>query len=784
MEPRDIGIGRALGWERTADGLAFACVTTGLGGARVAVSAAGPRAVRVRITAGTRPVAKGFSYVTGPPAPGRWSVEEGPGRVVLRTGHVAVEATLDPWRLTFRGADGRLLTHEAPDDANFAGQRLGPPPGFQAESLPHDPLRRIAGTVETLLLDPEDHFYGSGERFTRLDQVGRTVRVWNRNPYGARSDLAYKNIPLLVGSRGYGIFVDVPTQVTFHVGSRSNRTWSIEAAGPELDYYLLAGTPAEILGAYTDLTGKPAVVPAWAFGLWASTCFVAFTEASVLDDARRLRAEGIPCDVFHLDSFWQRAYMWCDFEWDAARIPDPRRLLAGLRDLGFRTCLWINPYVSAQSALFQEAADRGYLLRRPDGTVYEPIVWSQRTERGMGLCGIVDFTNPEAAGWYRAHLDAQLALGADCFKPDFAEEIPADARFANGLTGAEMHNPYPLLYQKECWEATVARKGAGEAVAWSRSAAPGVQRYPGHWSGDPECTFLDLANTLRGGLASALSGLAYWSHDIGGFWGDPTPELYVRWAQLGFLSALARYHGATPREPWRFGDEVLALFRRYARLRSRLIPYLQSHGVAAAASGVPLMRPMVLEFPDDPAAWPFDLQYCLGRELLVSPVVREGGEVTTYLPRGRWVDWWSGAVHAGPATLRRTVPLEEIPLYLRDDALVVLGPERLHVGERPVDPLTVEAFVGTEAAFAVRGEAGALDLRVRREGSRTVFSASAAPLTFELRLRDVPPPGAVTADGRPLPRLDAGALARAPEGWALDGRIVVARARAREIRLD
>jgi alpha-glucosidase (family GH31 glycosyl hydrolase) len=193
---------------------------------------------------------------------------------------------------------------------------------------------------------------------------------------------------------------------------------------------------------------------------------------------------------------------------------------------------------------------------------------------------------------------------------------------------------------------------------------------------------------------------------------------------------------------------------------------------------------MVLEFPDEPAAWAFDLQYCLGRELLVSPVVQEGGRVTTYLPAGRWADWWTGAIHAGPATLRRAVPLDELPLYLRDDALVVLGPERAHVGERPADPLAVEAFVATEATFALRGEPGAIDLRVRRDGRRTTFTASDAPVTFELRARDVPAPGAVLADGRPLARLDPGALAAAVEGWALDAGVVVARARAREIRLD
>ena len=781
METRNLGIVRALAPERTRDGLEFPCVTEGLAAARVAVSAVAPRVVRVRMTAGPLVTPKAFSYVVDHPDAGSWAVGVADGGVTLSTEYLVVEASLDPWRLTFRSADGQLLTHEVPDDVNFAGQRFGPRPGFQVESLPHDPARRVLGVVETLLLDPEDHFYGSGERFTRLDLVGRTVEIWNRNPYGARSGLAYKNLPLLVGSRGYGLFVDVPTAVSFRLGSDSNRAYSVEAVGDELDYYLIAGTPKEILTAYTALTGRPAMPPEWAFGLWASTAFVPFTEASVLEQARRLRAEGIPCDVVNLDCFWQRAQMWCDFEWDTSRVPDPPRLMAELRREGFHTCLWINPYVSIQSGLYREGAERGYFVRRPDGSIYHPIVWSQRTERGMGLCGIVDFTNPEAARWYRARLDAQLALGADAFKPDFAEEIPEDARFANGLTGREMHNPYPLLFQREVFEATRAR--AERVIAWSRSAAPGVQRYPGHWSGDPECTFVDLANTLRGGLAAAMSGLAYWSHDIGGFWGEPSPELFVRWAQLGLLSALSRYHGATPRDPWRFGDEALEIFRRYARLRSRLVPSLVSHGWRASEDGVPLMRPMVMEFPDDPAGYAFDLQYCLGRELLVSPVVRADGRVTTYLPRGRWTDWWSGAVHEGPTTLRRQVPLDELPLYVRDDSLVVLGPERNHVGERALDPLTVEAFVSSEAAFTLQGDIGTIALRCARRGSEIAFEASAAPATFVLRLRHAGTVSGVTAGGRPLPRLDAAAVERGGVGWIADGQVVIVTARATRITI-
>jgi alpha-D-xyloside xylohydrolase len=311
-----------------------------------------------------------------------------------------------------------------------------------------------------------------------------------------------------------------------------------------------------------------------------------------------------------------------------------------------------------------------------------------------------------------------------------------------------------------------------------------VQRFPGHWAGDSECTFVDLANTLRGGLSSAMSGLAYWSHDIGGFWGDPSPELYVRWAQLGFLSALSRYHGATPRDPWRFGEEALQIFREYARFRSRLVPYLVSHGWEAAETGTPLMRPMVMEFPDDPAGFAFDLQYCLGRELLVSPVTRPDGHVTTYLPPGLWMDWWSGTVLQGPRTLSRQAPLRELPLYLRENSLLVLGPVRSHVAERPTDPLTVEAFVTSAATFALRTDAGHVDLRCRRDQGRFAFEASAAPATIVLRVRDTAAPSRAVADGQALPRLDGAALDRAERGWTVDGRTVVLKARARELRAE
>jgi len=782
MESRNLGITRALSWRQIPQGVEFRCTAIGLVAVNVTLTAVGPRMVRVRMAVGAAPAPKVFSYVVGQPAPGDCRVEERAGQVTLVTPSLTVEVSLDPWQLTFRTAEGRLLTHQVPDDVNFGGHQLGPRPGLQAEGMPHDPARRVLGVVDNLLLDPEDHFFGGGEKFTRLDLVGRTIRCWQRNPYGARQELAYKNVPLIVGTRGYGIFVDVPTAVTFHLGSRSNRTYTIEAAGPELDYYLIAGAPKEILAAYTDLTGKAAVPPEWAFGLWASTYFIEATEASVREQTQRLRRERIPCDVYNFDCFWQRRFMWCDFEWDASRFPDPARLMGELHQQGFHNCLWENPYVSNQSPLYQELAAKGYLVRRPDGSVYEALLWSQRSERGMGLCAMVDFTNPEAVAWFHRVHERLLTQGADAFKTDFAEEVPADAVFHNGLTGAEMHNPYPHMFQREVFEAIRAHHG--RAVIWARSGAPGSQRYPIHWSGDPECTFPDLANTLRGGLAAAMSGFAHWSHDIGGFWGDPSAELYIRWAQSGFLSPLSRIHGATARDPWLFGEEALDLFRRYARFRSRLVPYLYSYAWDAAETGIPLMRPMVLEFPEDPAGYAFDLQYCLGRELLVSPVVRAGGQVTTYLPPGRWMDWWSGAVLEGSTTIRRQVPLEEIPLYVRENSLVVLGPEREYVGERPADPLTVEAFVTTQAEFDLRSDAGRLTLRCRREGKRVSFEASEAQATFLLRVHQCPPPRTVLADGKALAPVSPEALETSAAGWYRDGDVVTVKARTRTIVVE
>lgn len=772
-------IERVLSSRVTEREATFHCVAGGVGGALVTVTAWAPNVVRCRLSAGTLPGTQDLSYVTGSPDP-RSSLEpQGtPRGLLLRTGELAVEVTFDPWSLAFGDPSGHLLTREVSDDTDIAGAWVSPPPGFEAEGTDQVPLRRVLRSFETLLLDPGDHWYGLGEKFTAFDKRGQTVTMWQSNAGGARTEEAYKNIPLLMTPRGYGVFVNATSKVVFSLGSRSTRTWTIDVPGDSVEYFFIRGALAEILTAYARLTGFPSVPPRWSLGLWASTSALPSDDAAVRARARRLREEGIPADVLVLDSYWQERTRWSDLAWDRAAFPDPERLVADLHAQGFKVCLWENPYVSIHSDLFREGVEGGFFLKRPDGTVYTAQLWAMTD---ASLCAIVDFSNPQAAAWYREKHRPLLAMGVDTFKTDFGEEIPEDAVFHNGRTGAEMRNLYARLYQELVFDLVRARHGAG--VIWARAGCPGVQRFPIHWSGDPHCTYEDMAATLRGGLSAGMAGLAFWSHDIGGFVGRPTPDLYLRWAQFGLLSTCARYHGTTLRDPWEFGEEALEIFRRYARLRYRLIPYLDAYARQAAETGLPVMRPMVLRYQDDPATFGIELQYLLGDELLVAPVFNREGRVDVYLPQGRWTDFWTDAVHEGPKTLRLAVPLDRLPIFVRGESLLPLAPAMSYVDEREADPLTVEAYVTREAAFTVHREDGPLPLRVRRHGDRVEFEAARAPVTYVVRLHGCAGADEVAAEGAVLPHLGSDAdLEGKALGWVSGSGILTIKARARRIR--
>ncbi|MGH3415898.1 MAG: alpha-xylosidase, partial [Actinocrinis sp.] len=510
--------------------------------------------------------------------------------------------------------------------------------------------------------------YGLGERFGPLVRNGQSLDIWNADG-GTASEQAYKNVPFFLTNAGYGVFVNHPGRVSFEVASEAVKRVQFSVPGHSLEYFLVYGpTPREILRKYTALTGRPALPPAWSFGLWLTTSFTTrYDEETVTGVIDEMARRGLPLSVFHFDTFWMREHHWCDFEWDTRVFPDPQGMLRRLKAAGLRISVWINPYIAQRSKLFAEGAAAGYLLTRADGTVWQSDYW----QPGMA---VVDFTNPEAREWFAAKLDVLLEMGVDCFKTDFGERIPTDVRYFDGSDPQRMHNYYPYLYNKTVFDLLRKRRGEGEAVLFARSATAGSQSFPVHWGGDCEATFESMAETLRGGLSLGMSGFGFWSHDIGGFEGTPTPALFKRWIAFGLLSSHSRLHGSgSYRVPWQFDEESVDVLRHFTRLKARLMPYLYGAAGQAVAEGVPVMRAMVLDFPHDPAVTHLDRQFMLGDDLLVAPVFSEEGEVTYYVPAGTWTNVLTGERVQGAAWHKETHDAFGLPLLARPGSVIPFG---------------------------------------------------------------------------------------------------------------
>jgi alpha-D-xyloside xylohydrolase len=631
-------------------------------------------------------------------------VQEDPERITVSFGALTAVVSRQPWELRLLDARGRLLVGEHRADTNLRGW-----PRTRWLGYARDAMGRVGRCYEAFALRPQERIFGLGEKFMPLDKRGRVIESWNWNTWGASDERAYKNVPLYLSTAGYGCFVHTTRRVAWDFGSgqESSISLSFEAEGSRLDVFLIHGPafPA-ILERYTALTGRAPVPPCWSFGFWMS--YVRYRSWDEVDQvARELRARHIPADVIHLDPGWLRPGMFADLVWDESRFPEPARHLASLREQGFRICLWVQPWIPLDSEVFSAGAASGYFARTASGEVYRyvPTVPGDPPRPAA----IVDFTNPGTQRWYKERLKALIRQGVAAFKTDFGEAIAEDAVFANGMTGRELHNAYPLLYNA-CFYEAFAEAGV-EPLVWGRSGWAGIQRFPVSWSGDQLCNYPSMVCTLWSGLSFGLSGAAFWSHDIGGFEGRPDPELYVRWAQWGLLSSHSRAHGTTRREPWTFGEQAARIFARFARLRYRLIPYLYSCAHEASMTGMPVMRALVLLDHADPNAWAADTQYLLGPDLLVCPVTAPGVDVLrVYLPPGRWYDFWSGEPRSGGLWQELPVTLERIPLFVRGGAVLPVGPEEEWVGQRDGERLTLLVYPD-EAGRAVsrfrhdRGEA-------------------------------------------------------------------------------
>ena len=655
------------------------------------------------------------------------------------------------------------------------GRRIAAPP-FGISSCDG----RVVATHDTFVCEPDEHFYGFGEKFTTFDKRGQWLEMWNYDAHGVNSERAYKNVPFFVSSRGYGMLVDSTTPVRFDVAASNHATYSVIAPEDALEYYVIAGTePLGIIRRYSDLVGHPSLPPKWAFGLWVSSGFQADSAEATVERARELRQRQIPSDVLHLDCYWQKWGCWSDLEWDADVFPDPQRTLRDIKALSFRVCLWINTYIGIQSERFGLAAERGWLLRTPSGEPYVLQLWAGYHPP----VGILDLTHPEAAAWFAGRLRELLRMGADVFKTDFGEGVPFDAVAHDGTSGSQLHNLYTLRYNDLVADITAAETG-GPGLVWGRSTYTGGQRHAAQWGGDPNCTYADLASTLRGGLSLSACGHAFWSHDIGGFNGQPTADLYVRWAQLGMFSPLARLHGTTTRLPWDYGDEVLWHFRDLVRRRCRLLPYLYSCAAHAAATGEPIMRALPLVYPDDPMFAAADLEYLFGPDLLVAPIYNAAGKRPVVFPPGTWIDFWSHELVHGPVTRQVQCALDRFPLYVRGNAFIPTTEPRQSLVEAPWDFVVFDAYLLDAGRATLRDTDGETELAMSVSGGVLDVTVSGAKEVVGLRVLQVSERSRarVNVNGAPLERRDTVSLeANASAGWTIepDGTLVAVLRRTR-----
>jgi len=659
--------------------------------------------------------------------------------ISLSTEKIRVEISREPWQITIRNAEGKIFFQEGVNIINVVGDYVQPPLGY--DYAPGSGAYRVRETVDLL---PEERIYGLGEKFSPLNKRGEEIISWTGDALGVFTPLSYKNIPFFLSSRGYGLFIHSSYRIHYDLGSQSFISYSFIIDDAQLDYFVIYGPSfKEILRSYCNLTGYAPLPPLWSFGLWMSR-FGYRNRQELEEVARRLREEDIPCDVLHIDPYWlgENGNYWCRLEWDEKNFPEPEKMLADLRKMGFRVCLWENSYVPEGSKMFEEGKAKGYFVKRTDGSVRLIPNWAG----GIKRLAVVDFTNSEAVKWYQEIHERLLNMGVAVFKTDFGEWAPVDGVYHEG-SGEEIHNIYPLLYNRAVFEITNKFTG-GKGVVWGRSAYAGSQRYPVHWGGDCHPTFSHMACQLRGGLSFGLSGVPFYSHDIGGFAGESNPILYVRWAQFGLFSSHSRCHGTTPREPWHFGKEATDIFRKYVKLRYRLLPYIYSCAKISTLTGLPVMRPLVLEYQDDPRVSNLDSEYLFGESFLVAPVFSEE-EREVYLPAGKWIDYWAGKTYQGPVDLRVKAPLDTLPIFIKGGAIIPMAPEMSYTGEKPWDPLTLKIHPAGESRFTIyREDEPPIPVVCREEKEKLIISLGEATLNWEIIIYGISAPGKLTLNGK------------------------------------
>ena len=589
-----------------------------------------PRTVRIRML--TTPVepkpAASIMLAKEPGRDGSWKVTETNDKIIYSSDYGTIQINKNPWRIVLKDKAGRILSQTAAlSDADSTQVKYTP---FCFVKRGSDNARRI-NPVFTLTAD--EMICGCGESATGLNKAGQKVNLFVTDPQGPETDQMYKPIPFFMSNRGYGMFMHTSAPVTCDFGATYIGLNKMFMGDENLDLFVFFGEPKDILDEYTDLVGKPGMPPLWSFGTWMSR-ITYFSEKEGYDVAANIRKNKYPCDVIHFDTGWFDVDWQCDYKFSENRFQNPQQMLKDLRSQGFHVCLWQLPYFTPKNRYFSELIEKDMYVKNGNGELpYEDVV--------------LDFSNPETVKWYQDKLAGLLNIGVSAIKVDFGEAAPLNGIYASGKSGWYEHNLYPVRYDMAVSEIT--KKLHNENIMWARAAWAGSQRYPLHWGGDAATTNTGLLGTLRAGLSFGLSGFSFWSHDMGGFVKSTPEDLYCRWIPFGFLTSHTRAHGAPPTEPWLYDSKrVQDVFRKSAEMKYRLMPYVYAQAKECTEKGLPMLRALFVEFPDDPGAWKVDDEYLFGSQILVAPLLESGmtGR-TVYLPEGKWIDYQTEKVYEG-----------------------------------------------------------------------------------------------------------------------------------------
>ncbi|HEX9615638.1 MAG TPA: glycoside hydrolase family 31 protein, partial [Bacteroidota bacterium] len=612
--------------------------------------------------------------------------------VEIRTGKGIVIARKYPLRLQFLDNDGSVINQDDPSKGMAWD-------GVEVRVWKDMPF--------------DEQYFGFGEKAGRLNKKWTHMTMWNSDipAYRADTDPLYESIPFFYAIRGgrtHGMFFDNSYRSSFDMGKSSEHMYSFGASGGELNYYFFFGpTPQSVLKRFTDLIGRMPLPPLWSLG-YQQCRWSYYPESRVREIANNFRKRNIPADVLYLDIHYMDEYRI--FTWDNERFPNPRKLVSDLGSMGFKVAVILDPGIKEDPDYhaYQSGLAGDHFLKNPDGTVYIGNVWP-------GPCAFPDFSSSGARTWWGEQLKLLSDLGIrgwwnDMNEPAvFTEEtktVPLEVlHYDEGrLTPHEKnHNLYGMQMTQATYEGVRRLLPNERPFVLTRASFAGGHRYSAAWTGDNIASWEHLQMSVPMCLNLSISGQPFVGPDIGGFFGNPSGELFARWLQLGVFMPLMRGHSvidAGNKEPWEYGKEFERINRETIELRYRLLPHIYNQMWIASETGIPPMRPLIFQYSDDPdiagresSVQNAAMEFMFGEDILVAPVLWEGEKTRSLrLPEGVWYDYWTGTKYPGGRNVTVPAPINRIPFLVREGAVIPTQPDMQFVGEKPLDPLTLTIY--------------------------------------------------------------------------------------------